>query len=87
MCCRKEGFFKASNMFKRKDQIILSASRTDCEKTLMSVVLSPNFAYLCLFKSNIFALKSLELHGIKRLQNLHQIVSRAVCAAISSYHS
>lgn len=74
-------------MFKWKHQIILSASRTDCEKTLLSVVPSSNFAYLCLFKSNIFALKSLELHGIRRLQNLHQMVPRAVCAAVSSYHS
>lgn len=74
-------------MFKRKDQIIISASRTDCEKTLLSVIPSSNFAYLCLFKSNIFALKSLELHRINLLKNLHQMVPRAVCAAVSSYNS
>lgn len=48
-------------MFKGKDQIILSASRTNCEKTLLSGVPSSDFAYLCLYKSEISVLKSLEL--------------------------
>lgn len=45
-----------------KDQIILSASSTNCEKTLLSLVPSPDFAYLCSYKSGISVLKSLELH-------------------------
>ena len=58
-CGREEEFL---NMLKGKDQSILSASRTNCEKSLLSTVSSFGFAYLCLRKSEICVLKSLKLH-------------------------
>lgn len=62
VCMWEGGRVFKSNMLKGKDQSILSASRTNCEKSLLSTVSSFGFAYLCLRKSEICVLKSLKLH-------------------------